>query len=396
MVAQRQTGSGIIFELLRASPETTRTELVQRSGLSKATVSDAVAAMIDRGMVIESGKRQPGRGRRQVILTFQPAVRLVIGAQFTEHGVSAVLADLRAGPLAWASRPNSATDPDGFLDALVGCVEELRTQATAPILGLGVGVPGLVDPAGREVILSVPYGWEHVRIGDMLESRLGMPVIITNRAKAAALGEFWQGEHAGQLDHLAYIHIGGGIVAGLVIEGRLYTGSGGSAGELGHVTVLPDGPACACGNHGCLHMLASESAVLRQVRARARQDGVTTLSESLPMQSLGALTIERLHEAADAGDPIVLDAIREAGMWTGVALANVINLMNPSLVVLGGSIAAFGDPFMESVRTEVRQRALWDAMSGVSIVQSRLGDSSGTVGGAALFLDTLDVETILG
>jgi glucokinase len=113
------------------------------------------------------------------------------------------------------------------------------------------------------------------------------------------------------------------------------------------------------------------------------------------VQALGALTIERLRAAADAGDPIVLDVIREAGVWTGIALANVINLINPSLVVLGGSVAAFGEPFLESVRSEVRQRALWDAMHGVEIVLSTLGDNAGTIGGAALFLDTLDVETVL-
>jgi predicted NBD/HSP70 family sugar kinase len=397
MTMRGLTSYGTLFELLRASPETTRTELVRKSGLSKATISEAVAHMMERGMLVESGKRQPDRGRSQVVLTFQPNVRLVIGAQFTEQGCYAVLADLRAGPVAWAERANSATDPAGFVEALGACVDELRAKANAPILGLGVGVPGLVDLTGREVILAVPYGWEHVPICDMLETRLEMPVIATNRAKAAALGEYWQGDYdSGERpEHLAYIHIGAGIVAGFVTHGEIYNGSGGAAGEMGHTTVLPDGPACACGNHGCLHMLASESALLRAVRTKARQSPDSDLPDTLPVQALGALTIERLRAAADAGDSVVLDVIREAGVWTGIALANVINLINPSLVVLGGSVAAFGEPFLESVRSEVRQRALWDAMHGVEIVLSTLGDNAGTIGGAALFLDTLDVETVL-
>jgi glucokinase len=281
-------------------------------------------------------------------------------------------------------------------------VDELRGGATAPILGLGVGVPGLVAPDGREVVVSVPHGWQHVPIADMLEERLGLPVVATNRAKAAALGEYWQGAHEldGERDHLAYIYVGAGIVAGFVMNGELYVGSGGSAGELGHTTVLPEGPPCACGNRGCLHMLASESAILRAVRTTARRQPAAALSETLPgtlsMQALGALTIARLMEAARANDPIVVDAVREAGTWVGIALANVINLMNPSLVVLGGSVAEFGEPFLESVREEVRQRALWDALHGVTIVPSTLGDSAGTIGGAALFLDSLDVGTVLG
>jgi glucokinase len=235
----------------------------------------------------------------------------------------------------------------------------------------------------------------------MLEERLGLPVVATNRAKAAALGEYWQGAHEldGERDHLAYIYVGAGIVAGFVMNGELYVGSGGSAGELGHTTVLPEGPPCACGNRGCLHMLASESAILRAVRTKARRQPEAELSETLPgtlsMQALGALTIARLMEAARANDPIVVDAVREAGTWVGIALANVINLMNPSLVVLGGSVAEFGEPFLESVRGEVRQRALWDALHGVTIVPSTLGDSAGTIGGAALFLDSLDVGTVL-
>jgi glucokinase-like ROK family protein len=395
MVVQGHASYGTLFELLRAHPETTRTELVQMTGLSKATVSEAISYMIERGMIEEIGKRQPGRGRSQVVLAFQPQVRLVLGAQFTEHGCHVVLADLRAGPVAWAHRPNSATDPEGFVQALVECVEELRPQATVPVLGLGVGVPGLVDPAGREVVVSVPYGWEHIPIADMLESRLNLPVVVTNRAKAAALGEYWQGHHTATTDHLLYVHVGAGIVAGIVNDGVLYTGHGGSVGELGHMTVLPDGPACACGNHGCLHTLASESAILREVRSRVRRRPGRSAATALPGEALGSLTIERLITAAAAGDETVLAVVSEAGKWVGIALANVINLINPSLVVIGGSIAEFGEAFLSAVQDEVRNRALWDAMHDIEIVLSGLGDDAGTIGGAALFLDSLDVKDVL-
>jgi predicted NBD/HSP70 family sugar kinase len=398
MAVNGQASYAVLFELLRETPETTRTELVRSSGLSKATVSEAVAHMMERGFLTEIGKRQPGRGRSQVVLAFQPRMRLVLGGQFTESGCHAVLADLRAGPIAWADRTIGGTDPADFVDALAACVEELRAVAKAPILGLGVGVPGLVAPDGREVVVSVPHGWQHVPICDLLEERIGLPVVAANRAKAAALGEFWQGSHQldGERDHLAYIYVGAGIVAGFVIKGELYFGSGGSAGELGHTTVLPEGPPCACGNRGCLHMLASESAILRAVRTKARQRPESALSDTLPMQALGALSIARLMEAASDHDPIVLEVVREAGGWVGLAIANVINVLNPSLVVLGGSIAEFGEPFLDSVRSEVRQRALWDALHGVTIVPSTLGDSAGTLGGAALFLDSLDVATVLG
>lgn len=144
------------------------------------------------------------------------------------------------------------------------CIDELRSAADAPILGLGVGVPGYVDQAGRIVTVAVPFGSRGVPIADLLEERLGLQVIAANRAKVAVLGEVWQGDHSG-IEDLVYLFVGEGIVAGLMVGGRVVFGATGGAGELGHVTVLPDGPVCGCGSRGCLHTLASESAILRMV-----------------------------------------------------------------------------------------------------------------------------------
>jgi glucokinase len=329
------------------------------------------------------------------VLELQAGTRLVIGVQFMEDGCHAVLANLRAGEVASTERLRIGPSPEDFVDAAVACVEDLAAGAGAPIVGVGVGVPGLVDPAGRQVIASVPYGWQHVPICDMLEARLHLPVVAANRAKAAALGEYWQGNHAPTREHtqLAYIHVGSGIVAGFVMDGEVFFGSGGAAGELGHVTILPDGPTCGCGNRGCLYMLASESAVIRSVRAKARQRSATLDGDDLP--SLSTVTLPVLIEAAGRGDAVVLEAVREAAAWLGIAIANLVNLMNPSIVVIGGSLTGFGEPFIDSVRAEVRQRALWDALNGVPIVASTLGDHAGTLGAAALFLDQLDVSSLL-
>lgn len=397
MVGTGQASLGVLYELLRESPHTTRTELVHRSGLSKATVSETVGLLLDHGFVVETGKRQPGRGRSQVVLEFQSGTRLVLGANFTDHGCQVVLADLRAAPVAFAERPFAGGSPAAFVDALVACVEELRPRATAPVLGLGVGVPGLVDPTGRIVAVSVPYGWEQVPIAEMVEARIGVPAVVVNRAKAAALGEAWRGDHdpAAPTHHLAYVYVGAGIVAGFVIDGEPYFGSAGTAGEIGHVTVLPDGPLCGCGNRGCLHMLASESAIIRAVRAGARRHADPATVAGSPLASLATLTIPALIEAANDGNAIVRAAVEDAGTYLGIAVANLINLMNPSVVVIGGPVMGFGELLLDRVRDEVRQRALWDALRGVAIVASTLGDAAGTVGAAALYLKALDATALL-
>ncbi|MEJ7837686.1 MAG: ROK family transcriptional regulator [Thermomicrobiales bacterium] len=397
MAQTGQASFDILFNLLRAVPETTRTDLVNASGLSKATVSETIAELMAQGFLAEIGKRQPGRGRSQVVLALQAENRLVIGAQFSEHGCYAALCNLGGAPIALAERPIAGLAPSAYVDALAACVSELRDQATAPILGLGVGVPGLVSEDGRTVLRSVPHGWTNVPMCDLLEERIGLRVAIANRAKAAALGEYWQGtfpEHADR-SQLIYVFVGSGIIAGYVFDGSLYLGHSGSAGEVGHTTVQPDGQQCGCGNHGCLHTLASESAIIRSVRGQLRQRTDSVLYASLSGQSLETISMEMLVDALAQGDEVVLEAVQTAGTWLGVAIGNLINLLNPSMVVIGGSVSEFGAPIMEAIQQEVRRRALWDALHTVSIVPSTLGDNAGIVGGAALFLDRMTVAEMI-
>lgn len=400
--ARERDGAGsasrsVIFNLLRDSPQTTRTELAARSGLSKPTVSEIVAALLKDGFLRETGKFSEGRGRSRILLELVPTARLVLGTHLGDGVCTAVLADLRARPLRTASRFVAGTDPGSALEAITTCVDELRADAGTAILGVGVGVPGSVDPAGRRVTISVPYGWRDVPIADLLEERLGLPVLATNRAKAATLGELWRGGHPA-VEHLFYVFVGRGIVAGIVANSALYVGAAGGAGELGHMTILPDGPLCGCGNHGCLHTLASESAIVRGFRARVRQHPGVALPNNLAGADLGTISLQMLHEAARHGDPLVLETVREAGAYLGIALANVVNLINPSRIIIGGPVAGFGEPLFEAVRAEVHRRALWDSLSDLAIAPSSLGDDAGPIGAAALLLErvALPLKTLTG
>lgn len=391
-MSQTPASVDLIFHLLRELPETTRTDLVTRTGFSKATVSETIAQLLANNLVTEVGKRQPGRGRRQVILQLRTGSRLVIGAEFNEHGCRAVLADLRAGPVQFAERTFTSTSPDDFVIALQECVDELRQYAKAPILGIGIGVPGLVDDAGRAVAISVPFQWRNVRIADLVEERTGLTTTIANRAKAAALGEYWQGATSDIADrsHLVYITAGAGIVAGFVMEGEPYYGHVGTAGELGHTTVEPSGPRCGCGNLGCLHMLASESAIIRHVQEAHAATPAHIRASHPPLDDIDRLTIDDLHAALRDGHPLVVQAIEQAARYLGIAIGNLINIVNPSHVIIGGSIAAFGDVLLVPLRAEIQRRSLWDARRRLIIAHSRLGDDVGPIGGAALFLSRAD------
>jgi len=365
--------------------QTTRTELTHLSGLSKATVSESVAELLDGGFLREVGKHQRGRGRSQILLEFDPTARLVLGAQLEDEGCIVVLADLCARPLRRLVVPVRGQTADDFVEAVCRGVEELHGQAGLPILGLGVGAPGLLDPAGRRIKISTTYGWRDVPIADLLEARLGMPVVVANRAKVAALGEKWYGAAKG-VEHLAYVFIGDVIVAGLVINEALYVGSAGGAGELGHVTMLPDGPICSCGNRGCLQALAGGAAIVQMARAKARR-GDASLLPTMTGGILERVTLHMVLDAAREGDGVAREALVEAGQYLGIAIANLVNLVNPQMVVLGGPVGRVGTAILEPIRREVRLRAAIQSAAVLQIVPSALGEDAGAIGAVALFLE---------
>ncbi|HWV24817.1 MAG TPA: ROK family protein [Thermomicrobiales bacterium] len=396
-MTQPPASADTILHLLRQLPETTRTDLTTLTGLSKATVSGIVAQFMDNGLVIESGKRQPSRGRSQILLRLQASARQVIGAEFNEHGCRAVLADLRAGPIRFSERSFISVTPEDFVEALRACVTELQASATAPIMGIGIGVPGSVDEDGQSVTVSVPFKWRDVPFADLVREKTGFTTMIANRAKTAVLGEYWQGNPASRSErsHLAYINAGAGIVAGFMFDGDPYFGHTGSAGEIGHTTVEPDGPPCGCGNHGCLHMLASESAIVHHVRELRASTPDRLLLHQPALDIDDDTTFEDLIAALRDGHPLVEQAIERAARYLGIAIANLANTMNPSHVVIGGSLAALGDVFLIPLRAEIQRRALWNTRNHLGIAISRLGDDVGPIGGAALFLTRIDSASIV-
>lgn len=221
-------------------------------------------------------------------------------------------------------------------------------------------MPGLVDDTGRAVAISVPFNWRNVPIAELVEERTGLPTTIANRAKAAALGEYWQGSSGdlSERSHLVYITVGVGIVAGFVIEGDPYYGHVSTAGELGHTTVEPDGPLCGCGNYGCLYMLASESAIIRHVQETHAALSDHVRASHPPLDVHDGLTIDDLALAFQDGHPLVVQAIERAARYLGIAIGNLINIVNPSHIVIGGSIAAFGDVLLVPLRAEIQKRSL--------------------------------------
>ncbi|MDQ7850927.1 MAG: ROK family glucokinase [Armatimonadota bacterium] len=273
--------------------------------------------------------------------------------------------------------------PQDFVRTLVRELWALLQQAgrrREEVLGLGVGAPGPLDPQSG-VVFEPPNlaGWRDVPLAAMLREAAGIPTWVENDANAAALAEAWVGVGVGVRD-LIYITVSTGIGGGLILNGELYHGVSGTAGEVGHMTVEPEGPLCGCGRRGHLEAVASGGAIARMAQEAVRTGRETRLRALAPQ----ALTAEAVAEAAGRGDEVAREVYARAGSYIGLAVASLVNVLNPAMVVFGGGVSKAGDLLLEPVRRVVRERAFQRPAAAVRIVPAALGDDVGVIGAAAV------------
>ncbi len=280
--------------------------------------------------------------------------------------------------------------PEAVIERIVGLAQEVReaSPADGACIGVGVGAPGPLD-AEAGLVLSAPNlpGWENLPLRQILETRLGLPVRLANDANVAALGEWRWGAGQGYSD-LLYLTISTGIGGGIVADGRLLLGRRGLAGEVGHIILEPAGPRCTCGNRGCWEALASGTAIGRE-GARAVREGRAPLLAELCAGEADRVGASMVGEAARRGDPTAGRIIRRAAIYSGSAIASLIHLFSPGIVLLGGGVMALGDLFLRPIRQTVRRRVM-PAYRDAPIARAALGGDAGLIGAAALFLDRRD------
>jgi predicted NBD/HSP70 family sugar kinase len=321
-------------------------------------------------------------GRRPIILEFQDDAAVILGVEMGAAHVGVALTDLRGRVRAWESREFPVrTDPAGTR-ALVAelCDAALDDGADGrPLVGVGVAVPSPVDPSRPDRLSEVVMPDWHGQLGlDQLGERLGVPLMVDNDANLGALAEHWWG--AGRdVDDFAYIKVATGIGCGHVIDGEIYRGATGVAGEIGHLAIAPQGKLCVCGLRGCLATLVGAQALLERADELMAEHPGSLLAGR-------AITIGDIEAAALAGDVVARQVVTEAAENLGVALAGLLNLMNPSMVVLGGDLARLGELLLEPMRETVRRRTLVSLVAAAELRTSELGPRSVAVGAATMVL----------
>src|SRR5665213_2066458 len=275
---------------------------------------------------------------------------------------------------------------DEVVERIGRCVREAIDECDLDlkqVRGVGVGAPGAIDAPSGRVIFAPNLQWQDVPLKKNLEKELGLPVSIENDCNGAMLGVF-ETELQSKPRNAIGIFIGTGIGGGLVLDGKIYSGFNGTAGEIGHMVLEVGGPKCGCGNRGCFEALASRSAIFRKIHT-AVKDGQKTLLTEMLGSDLTDLRSGDLRKAIRKGDKFVERIVEEAAEYTGIAVANLINVFNPQMVVLGGGVIdALGDEMMAIIVETAEDYIMSGTAKGIEIVASKAGDDAGIIGGAVL------------
>ena len=298
------------------------------------------------------------------------------------------------------SRDHSITPAQKGHEAVIQSILESAHRALeqadvviSELTAIGVGAPGLLNPE-TGILFTSPNlpGWRDVPLRDIMQERLGKKTFLINDANAAALGEFYFGAARG-VRNFIYITLSTGIGGGIVIDGKIYSGAIGAAGEVGHMTIDDDGPICNCGNRGCWEMLASGTALAREARHRI-EEGMRTSILEYAEGDVGKVTARVIQDAAEQGDSLAKELIARTGYYVGVGLANLINIFNPELIVIGGGLSNIGDMLFEPAFKVAGERAYKEAFQAVQFASAELGRNSGVLGAAAFALQEMKSQNL--
>ncbi|MGW0391257.1 ROK family protein [Streptomyces sp. NPDC003042] len=383
------------FEVLRrvyAGPaHLSRQDIAAATGLSFATVANLTAELLEAGVLVEAGHEGSSGGRPRARLAVNANRGALIGIDIAETAVHAELFDLALSVLHTVDRglPQGEVRPADVVDQIAAAVEDLLSSSGMDrqrVLGAGVSVPGMVEREGGVSAFSPYWAWHDVPLGALLAERLEMPLYLDNPLKASTVAEMWFGAGR-EVDNLVVVTLRAGVGAGIAVDGALYRGSTNSAGEWGHTCLVLDGRLCTCGNRGCVEAYVSTRGIVRTWRGASADDQARG-PRNPPHIDEDAAALEALARAASDGDPAATAAIAETGRYLGAAVANLVNLFNPEVVVLGSEVVdRLGEQLLGETRESVARHALPLPFRAMRLSRSALPYNAVSRGAATFALE---------
>lgn len=369
-----------------------RAKLARLTGLNKSTISSLVEELIDCGLIFESGTRTSGAGRPSRDLELNPTAGCIIGVEIGVGFLSIILTDF-IGEIIW--RRFEETNFISKQNEIIACIFTMVDEAVEAanehgyrLLGMGITLPGMVDDERGVLVFSPNLQWRDVPLRNIFSEYTGLPVFVDNDANAAALGEHLFGV-ARQAQHFLFIIDGVGVGGGLFLNGNIYRGANGLAGEIGHTSMYVEHTRpCRCGNRGCWENFANESSLYERIRSRLEVGRFSSITSILENQN-SPLTLSIITEAAEAGDIEILEALSETGSALGLGLANLINIFNPEMVIIGGALSLVSKFLLPSIKKVIEERALENIRKHTVVLDSAFGPDASVMGAVAMVVKAI-------
>lgn len=355
-----------------------RADIARRTGLSPATVTAISAKLIEQELVLEKSSGDSSGGRPPILLVINPKGGFVVGIKLTETNAVCALTDLEATVIAKSSMPLSGHEPAQVVENLAGMVLSFIREsriAKKQLLGIGIGLAGIVDAEEGILRQSPIYGWNNVPLRSMLQDKLRIPVYIENDVNTLTLTERWFG-HGQGVDNFLTVTVGRGVGMGIVTNGQFYRGQTGGAGEFGHVTIDPAGPACDCGKRGCLEAYVGDLGLLRAANEAASRGEIPSPPRNL----------DDLLALAHNGNAAAIRIFEQAGRILGMGVANLVNLFNPKKIIISGEGTREGDFLFVPMQESIRQNTMPGLFHPQTVEIAPWGDDAWARGAAGLVL----------
>jgi glucokinase-like ROK family protein len=392
----RELNTSTVMDAIRLHAPISRAEIAAYTGLNRSTVSHIANELIDRGYVHETMRQDPKIGRPGMLLQFNPSGGFAIGVEIGVDFLSVLLTNFTAEILwqRWEPTPLKA-DRFQIMEQAENLISQAMDHGEATglrSLGIGVGLPGLVDERTGRLVFAPNLKWADIPIRMLWMTRFNVPVYVDNEANIAAMGEYFYGV-AHDVENFIYLKTGVGLGAGIMINGRLFKGAHGFAGEVGHTSLYGDGPDCGCGRRGCWETYVSTGAIVERALCNLSSLPAPYLSEHLPSNYDG-LSYELLIQAAQMGDPAAIHTFEETALHLGAGVTNLVNTFNPELVVLGGALSQASAWLTPTIEHLLQECALPPLRSRTRLEVSRQGEHACVLGAVAYVLDNVLHETM--
>jgi glucokinase-like ROK family protein len=378
----KEHNRNLVLKTIFEHASISRAEIARITSLTRTTVSEIVADLIAMGLVDEIGVGSSMGGKSPILLSLVDDSRFLIGLDLAQNEFRGAVINLRGQIKELVKLPVNHQNGDEALGLVYTIIDQLLQDEFQPVVGIGVGTPGLVNTRDGVVVNAVNLDWQDLPLASLLHARFALPVCVLNDSQAAAMGEYTFGEGRKAENNLVVVNVGHGIGAGIVINGQLFQGDGGGAGEIGHVVVVDDDPLpCRCGNRGCLETVASAQAIVKRARELASQTADSSLANE-PEN----ITFTTLEGALALGDPLACRVVGEAGHYLGKAISSLIGTLNIHKIVLSGEMTRFGECWLEAIRATVAQTSFSRLAQQTRVDVGQLGGNRVVLGASALLL----------